>query len=184
MTLVAFRSVTCIRGGRLLFDSLHLAVAPGEAVQVTGPNGCGKSSLLRLAAGLLQPTSGRIERSVRVALVDDRRALDGERTLADALGWWAQLDRSLPALEAFGLDGLAGVPVRLLSTGQARRARLARVAATGAPLWLLDEPLNGLDRAGALLLDQAIATHLEGGGAVIAASHVPLGGAWRTLALT
>ena len=87
------------------------------------------------------------------------------------------------ALTAFDLDRLADVPVRLLSTGQAKRARLARVMASAAPLWLLDEPLNGLDRDGVARLDAAISGHRAGGGAVVAASHGALGGEWREVQL-
>ena len=181
--MIRFDSVACRRGGRLLFEGLDLAVAGGEAVHVAGPNGCGKSSLLRLAAGLLAPAAGSIARDAAVALADDSLALDRERTLGEALGWWARIDRAATALAAFRLADLAAVPVRYLSTGQARRARLARVAASGAPLWLLDEPLNGLDAPSSTMLIEAIAQHRERGGAVIAASHVPLGDGWRTLAL-
>ena len=87
------------------------------------------------------------------------------------------------ALAAFDLDRLADVPVRLLSNGQAKRARLARVMASEAPLWLLDEPLNGLDRDGVARLDAAVAAHRQAGGAVLAASHVALAGEWREVAL-
>lgn len=170
----------------MLFEHLDLAIEPGDAVLVTGPNGCGKSSLLRLAAGLLAPASGTIERP-SVSLADDHLALDREQALGTALHWWATLDsgveRCADALTAFGLSALALVPVRLLSTGQARRARLARVAASGALLWLLDEPLNGLDHAGVGLLDAAIEEHRGRGGAVLSASHVPLAGSWRELGL-
>ena len=86
-------------------------------------------------------------------------------------------------MTAYALDDLADVPVRLLSTGQAKRARLARVMASGAPLWLLDEPLNGLDRKGVEELDAAIAAHRAAGGAVLAASHAPLAGDWHMLEL-
>ncbi|WP_309610164.1 heme ABC exporter ATP-binding protein CcmA [Sphingomonas sp.] len=185
MSLIGFEGVACLRGGRLLFEALDLAIAPGEAVHVTGANGTGKSSLLRLAAGLLAPAAGRIERPATIALADEALALDRERTLGEALGWWAQRDGGdlAAALDAFGLTDLAPVPVRLLSTGQARRARLARVAASGAKLWLLDEPLNGLDADGISRLAAALSKHISSGGGVIVASHVALGGAWRELAL-
>ncbi len=185
MSLIRFESVACRRGGRLLFEALDLAIAPGEAVHVTGPNGTGKSSLLRLAAGLLTPAAGQIERAATMALADEALALDRERTLGEALVWWARRDGgNLPAaLEAFDLADLAPVPVRLLSTGQARRARLARVAASGAKLWLLDEPLNGLDADGAERLTEAVTAHTSSGGGVLAASHVALAGAWRELTL-
>ena len=185
MSLIRFDGVACLRGGRLLFEALDLTIAPGDAVHVVGPNGTGKSSLLRLAAGLLAPAAGRIERPATIALADEALALDRERTLGEALGWWAQRDGGdlAAALDAFGLTDLAPVPVRLLSTGQARRARLARVAASGAKLWLLDEPLNGLDADGISRLAAAISKHISSSGGVLAASHVALDGAWRELAL-
>ncbi len=183
MTLLALDCVTCRRGGRLLFEGLDLALAAGEGVRLAGPNGTGKSSLLRLAAGLLDPTIGTVTRTVTGTLADEGIALDRERRLGDALGFWTAARCLEPAVEAFGLDDLLAVPVRLLSTGQLRRARLARVMASGAPLWLLDEPLNGLDDDGVARLDRAIAAHRAGGGAVLAASHVVLAGDWRTLEL-
>lgn len=170
-----------VRGGRLLFEELDFALAPGEALHIKGPNGCGKSSLLRLVAGLLKPTAGRIERP-SVALADEALALDRELPLARALGFWGG-PLLQQALTAFELHPLAHVPVRLLSTGQAKRARLARVMASGAALWLLDEPLNGLDRMGVGELDRAIAAHRAAGGLVLAASHVPMSGDWHGLEL-
>ncbi len=179
--LLSIEKAALVRGGRMLFDDLSLTLGPGEAMHVTGPNGCGKSSLLRMVAGLLAPSAGRIERAT-VALADEGLALDRELPLGRALVFWGGL-RLAEALTVFDLDRLAGVPVRLLSTGQAKRARLARVMASEARLWLLDEPLNGLDSDGVARLDAAIAGHRASGGAVLAASHVSLGGAWRELAL-
>ena len=186
--LLRFAGVSCVRGGRLLFADLDMTLEPGGAVVVEGPNGCGKSSLLRLAAGLLAPKLGAVTRAGGVALADEGLALDRELPLARALALWARIDgapeRLEPAMAALGLAHLAEVPVRLLSTGQARRARLARVAASGADLWLLDEPLNGLDRAGTAQLGALIAAHRASGGAVLAASHVALpGDGWRVLEL-
>jgi heme exporter protein A len=173
--LLRFEGVTCRRGGRLLFEGLDLSLSRGEALHLSGPNGSGKSSLIRLAAGLLRADAGRIDRA-DLALADEHLALDRELPLRRALQFWeATVDA---AMDALGLTRLADVPVRLLSTGQAKRATLARVAASGAPLWLLDEPLNGLDSDGVACLEALIAGHLTGGGAVLAASHGPLGGNW------
>ena len=170
-----------VRGGRLLFEGLDLELSPGGALHVVGPNGSGKSSLLRLVAGLLRPAAGKIERA-DASLADEGLALDRELTLGVALAFWRG-PRLGEAIAAFELDDLVHVPVRLLSTGQAKRARLARVVASGAPLWLLDEPLNGLDRKGVSELESAIVAHRASGGAILAASHLPLTGEWRSLEL-
>lgn len=180
--LLVMEAVTCKRGGRLLFEALDVNLGPGEAVQVTGPNGSGKSSLLRLAAGLLRPEAGRVSSSASLALADTSLALDRELSLGAALGFWGgSIDE---AMRALAIDPLAQVPVRLLSTGQARRASIARVAASRAALWLLDEPANGLDDASAQLLSGLLARHRLSGGAVLAASHIALPGEWRTLELS
>jgi heme exporter protein A len=179
--LLRFDQVALRRGGRLLFEGLDLELGPGDALQVSGPNGSGKSSLLRLAAGLLQAERGSVERSP-VALADDNVALDRELTLRRALAFWG--GEADLALESLGLAALAQVPVRLLSAGQLKRAVLARVVASGAPLWLLDEPFNALDAEGARRLSALIEQHRASGGAVLVASHLPLPGEWRLLELT
>ena len=178
--LLSFERVALRRGGRLLFEDFDLALGPGDALQITGPNGSGKSSLLRLAAGLLHAERGSVERAA-AALADDHPALDRELPLRRALAFWGgAVDQ---ALDALGLAQLADVPVRLLSSGQLKRATLARVVGSGAPLWLLDEPLNALDAEGAARLDKLVASHLAGGGGVLAASHQPLPGDWRIMEL-
>lgn len=179
--LLRFDDVTCVRGGRLLFSKLSLSVAPGEALHVAGPNGSGKSSLLRVAAGLLAPAAGSVERQ-RPALSDASLALDPELPLRRALAYW--IGGAAPeAMAALGLSELERLPVRHLSTGQAKRASLARVAGSAASLWLLDEPLNGLDSASLGRVEALLAAHRSRGGAVVAASHAPLAGEWARLEL-
>jgi heme exporter protein A len=177
VSLLAMTDVACIRGGRLLFERLSLTLRAGEAALVSGPNGAGKSSLIRLAAGLLRPAAGAVERSGAAALADEGLALDPKLTVERALGFWARLDGADAAagMAAMGLGRLADVPVRMLSTGQRKRAALARVISSGAKLWLLDEPANGLDREGQERLAAAMADHCAKGGAILAASHQPLG---------
>lgn len=178
--LLSFEGVSCRRGGRLLCQSLDVELGPGEALQVVGPNGSGKSSLIRLAAGLLKPDSGSVQSSA-LALADDNLALDRERSLASALGFWG--GDVAAGLAAIGLSQLAGVPVRFLSAGQAKRAALARVIGSEVPLWLLDEPVNALDSQALGMLAKAIDAHRGAGGAIVAASHSILPGQWQTLEL-
>jgi heme exporter protein A len=178
--LLRFDSVACRRGGRLLFEKLDLMLGPGEAIQVAGPNGSGKSSLIRLAAGLLRPEAGSVE-AAPLALADDSLALDRELPLGKALEFWG--GAAGEAMDALALASLKRVPVRLLSAGQAKRAALAPVVASGAPLWLLDEPANGLDAEGLGRLAEIVEGHRLRGGAVVAASHLPLSGDWRRLEL-
>jgi heme exporter protein A len=175
--LLRMEKVACLRGGRLLFEGLDLALGPGEAALVTGPNGAGKTSLIRIAAGLLRAADGRIERGAPTALADEGLALDPKLPLVRALGFWARLDGRDPAgaIAAMGLTGLGLVPVRMLSAGQRKRAALARAIASGAGLWLLDEPANGLDADGEERLARAMAAHRSEGGAILAASHQSLG---------
>jgi heme exporter protein A len=175
--LLRLDRVACIRGGRLLFEGLDLALAPGEATVATGPNGAGKSSLLRLAGGLLDATAGNVERTAPATLADEGLALDAKLSLGRALAFWARLDGTDggAGIEAMGLSTLTQIPVRMLSTGQRKRAVLARAISSGAPLWLLDEPANGLDAEGQERLGAAMAAHRAAGGAILAASHQPLG---------
>ncbi|HSI17618.1 MAG TPA: ATP-binding cassette domain-containing protein, partial [Sphingomonas sp.] len=129
--LLAFCDVSCARGGRTLFEGLSFTLAPGATALVSGPNGVGKSSLIRVAAGLLAPVQGVVEGEPMRSLMAEAPALDS-RPLAQALLFWAKLDASddpkgrvARALDATALAPLAEVPVRLLSTGQRRRAALA-----------------------------------------------------------
>ena len=171
MSLLALEGVACLRGGRLLFEGLDLRLERGGATLVSGPNGVGKSSLIRIAAGLLRAAAGKVERS-EAALADEHPALDERQSLGRALAFWVA--DAGPGIAAMGLAPLADVPVRMLSTGQRKRAALARVIGSGAPLWLLDEPGNGLDTDGLARLEAAMAAHRAAGGAILAATHQPL----------
>ncbi len=186
------QGLSCVRGGRTVFANLDFAVPDGEVLVLRGPNGSGKSSLLRLMAGLLHAAAGEIRwhgealaedpeaHGARLHYVGHLDAVKPALTVAENLTVWAGLrtgDRSgvEPALARFGLDRLAGIPARLLSAGQRRRLALARITATPAPLWLLDEPTVALDAAAVAALDGAIAEHLGGGGIAVLSSHVDLG---------
>jgi len=172
--------LACNRGGRRVFDGVSFILAPGEALQVEGPNGAGKSSLLRLLGGLLAPAAGTIDNPYRVAWAGHDVALKPGVTLADELAHWARLDGAQPeavtaAMAAFALTPLADLPAGILSSGQRRRASLARAMASGAELWLLDEPGVGLDAASLGLLAAAIARHRAAGGLVVAVTHGEIG---------
>jgi len=165
----------------MLFEGLSFTLPRGAAALVSGPNGVGKSSLIRVAAGLLGPVQGSVEGPAARALMAEAPAFDAARPLGDALLFWARLDapadakgRVTRALEATALTPLAEVPVRLLSTGQRRRAALARVVASAAPVWLLDEPANGLDTASVAALTTLIAAHRAAGGVALVATHLPI----------
>ena len=177
--LLIAKALGCVRGDKLLFKDLNFRLEAGQAGLLTGPNGVGKSSLLRLIANLLIPVSGSIQATESIALCDDHLALDENLSLENALLFWAQLDGKQEddchqAMAAAGLDHLAEVPVRYFSTGQRQRARLARTFLSKATLWLLDEPANGLDAASVESLGLALQAHLDGGGMILAASHIPL----------
>lgn len=177
--VLAFDRVSAIRRDVLLFENLSFTLGPGEAALVTGANGAGKSTLIRLAAGLLRPATGSVTRSAPSALLGEVAALDADLTLAAALGFWARLDhgdtiQAIAALAVMNLTPLADVPVRLLSTGQRRRAAIARVIASGAKLWLLDEPANGLDAPAVTALGGIVADHRARGGSVLVATHLPI----------
>lgn len=175
---LALNAVACTRGGRTLFAGVSLALASGEAAVVTGPNGVGKSSLIRIAAGLLAPSEGVVERDGGVALLGEGHGLDPELPLIDAVEFWAGIDghrrETLGALDNVGLEPMADAPVRWLSTGQRKRAGLARMLCSHAPIWLLDEPANGLDIGGTELLATLIAAHRASGGIALVATHVPV----------
>lgn len=172
---LAARDIACRRGDRLLLRGLSFALGPGEALQLAGANGTGKSSLMRILAGLLAPIAGTVEREGAIGLLDERPALDPHLPLGQALGFWQRLDGPHDNRAAdLGLAGLEDVPVRYLSTGQKKRAALSRLIGQQAPLWLLDEPLNGLDTRGVALVEGLVAQHCGAGGIAVIASHQPI----------
>jgi heme exporter protein A len=169
-------NVSVIRGNRLVLNGMSLRAIAGDVVWVRGANGCGKSTLLRLIAGLLQKISGSLAIEGRMALADENLALDANLSVEKALRFWADMDSATAgdrdgALTDMDLQALSEIPVRLLSTGQRKRASIARVLASNAAIWLLDEPYNGLDSASCARLDQAILKHSVAGGIVLVAAH-------------
>ncbi len=184
----------CRRGNRLLFKGLNFELHPGQARWLRGRNGSGKTSLLRLAASLAQPDSGRITwggvpvrhapgYARRMCYVGHTNALKDDLTVSESLRFLARLherDASAQAvhsaLERVGLANRRDAPVRTLSQGQRRRAALARLALdTDAALWILDEPYDALDSDGVDRIDTLLREHVAGGGSVLLTSHQPPG---------
>ncbi len=176
-SLLAVTDLACVRGGRAIFSGVSFTVAAGDALLVTGANGSGKTSLLRLLAGLGDPAAGSIQRGALVSYLGHANALKPALTVAANLAHWAGLtgEADPAAVTALGLAPLLGLPVRVLSQGQQRRVALARTLVATRPLWLLDEPTVGLDAATVDVLAAMMADHRARGGAIMAATHVPLG---------
>ena len=174
---IALVKAAILRGNRLVLRDFSVEAQSGEIVWVRGANGSGKSTLFRVLAGLLPLAAGKLQVTGSIALTDDNNALDPEQTVEDNLRFWAKMDLASNAaleksLQALDLVALAEVPVRFLSAGQKRRASLARMIAAGAPIWLLDEPYNGLDQANVARLDEALHRHTASGGIALIASHI------------
>jgi heme exporter protein A len=183
------RGVVCVRGGREVFSGLDFEAVSGEAVAVVGRNGSGKTSLLRLIAGLLIPAGGTIALAggdAELTLPEQchylghRDALKPALSVAENLSFWADFlggERSDAAksLAIVGLDHATHLPAAFLSAGQRRRLSLARLLTVRRPVWLLDEPTTALDVAGQGMFEGLMREHLGRGGLIIAATHAPLG---------
>lgn len=186
------KGLDCVRGERLVFARVALAVNPGRALLLSGANGSGKSSLLRILAGLLQPAAGTLAwegediatdseaHRRRIAYIGHADPVKPGLTVFENLEFWARLyglePDIEPALYQFGIEQLADLPARYLSAGQRRRLTLARLAVgqnspAGPPLWLLDEPAAGLDPGAVAMLANSILAHLANEGVAIIASH-------------
>lgn len=171
------------RGDRVLFTGLSGALGSGELLHLCGANGCGKTSLLEVLAGLRRPVQGSVrtdDPTLPRHWVGHRNALAASLSPLENLMFWAQLnggDAQLArsALERMGVQGgVCRRQTRVLSAGQKRRSALARLLLVPRPLWLLDEPLDGLDSDGIALVADLLAAHLQDGGAVVMTSHQPL----------
>jgi heme exporter protein A len=174
---LAADNLACRRGERLLFRRLSFRLEAGAACHVTGANGAGKTTMIRALAGLTTPYAGTVTREGALALLDERPGLDPDLPLRRALAFWFALDSAQEPdgiIAALRLAELAEVPVRYLSTGQKKRAALARMVSQRAPVWLLDEPLSGLDTASQGLVSALVQDHCAGGGIALIASHQPL----------
>lgn len=177
------------RGGEIVFADISFALASGEALVVTGPNGSGKSTMLRIVAGLLPPAGGSAvlegggEEWPTVAsachYLGHTNAMKTALTVTENLGFWRdfmgyphlEIDE---ALDMVGLPDIGHLPFGYLSTGQKRRVAIARMLTSYRPVWLVDEPTAGLDKASEKGFEDLMQQHLEDGGIIVAATHLPL----------
>lgn len=183
------RGLGCVRGGRNIFSELDFEVPVGRALAVTGVNGAGKSSLLRMIAGLLPISGGAVgleggdadlTLSEQTHYLGHRDALKPSLTVLENLEFWrdflgGEANDGPANLEAVGLGHATHLPAAFLSAGQRRRLSIARLLSVKRPVWLLDEPTSALDANGQAMIACVMADHLRGGGIILAATHGPLG---------
>jgi heme exporter protein A len=187
---LAGKDLACERGGRLVFSGLDFSLSGGAALVVTGRNGAGKSSLLRLIAGLLRKSAGRLDLTGgtdEAALSEQSHylghldAVKPALSVGENLQFWASYLGAprgapiKPALEAVDLAQLSDLPAAYLSAGQRRRLSIARLVAVPRPIWLLDEPTSALDTPSQSRLAELMRNHRAGGGMIVAAAHGPIG---------
>jgi heme exporter protein A len=183
------RGIRCVRGGREVFSGLNFEACSGEALAVIGANGSGKTSLLRMIAGLLAPAEGSISLeggepeltlSEQAHYLGHRDALKPALSVIENLAFWrdflgGEASDAKESLSSVGLDHAAFLPAAYLSAGQRRRLSIARLLTIRRPIWLLDEPINALDVAGQGMFASLMNVHLARGGLIVAATHAPLG---------
>lgn len=186
--LLSGAELSCVRQDRVLFEQLSLALHAGEVLQIAGRNGAGKSSLLRILAGLAEPSDGQLfyqgqplrrvadDYAADLCFIGHLSGVQPQLTALENLAFWRACFYLAPAddwalLAQMGLAGLEDIPCQLLSAGQQRRVSLCRLWLTSARIWILDEPFTALDKAAVQALQHRITVHCKSGGAVLLTTH-------------
>jgi len=189
--LLSATALSCVKQDRILFEQLSLQLKPGELLQIKGKNGAGKSSLLRILAGLARPDEGELhylqqplnhfntDYAANLCFIGHQSGIHEQLTALENLQFWRAAADLLPTddfelLANLGLAGLEDIPCKMLSAGQQRRVSLARLWTTTAQIWILDEPFTALDQSAIAQLQQHFIQHLNRGGAIILTTHQAL----------